>query len=177
MAIPVSLADAKVQLRLETDDVSRDVEVSGYIADAAGWVEKYTGHILVARDVTEQFRGFEAVNLRAWPVKPAAVVGVAYLDASGAPIEITGAVVDTTSRPARVRLGGGIFWPFRDALQLFTVTVRAGYEPADEVPRNFRRAMLVMISAYDSDREGGELLQTAEASARRLCRDYRLRRL
>jgi uncharacterized phiE125 gp8 family phage protein len=177
MAIPVTLADAKAHLRLEVEDLSRDAEVAGYIADATGWVEKYTGHILVARDVTEQFRGFAAVELRAWPIKPTALAGVAYLDAAGSPVAITGAVLETRQRPARVRPGVGTFWPFRDTRQLFTVTIRAGYEPTDDVPRNFRRAMLVLISAYDSDREGGELLQTAEATARRLCRDYKLRRL
>jgi hypothetical protein len=105
MTLPVSLADARSQLRLEEDDQSRDADLVGYIADAAAWVENYTGHILVARDVTEQFRGFEAVDLRAWPIKPAAVAGIAYLDASGSPIAVTGAVLDTSRRPASAPSG------------------------------------------------------------------------
>ena len=58
-----------------------------------------------------------------------------------------------------------------------TVTVRAGYESPDDVPRDLRRAMLVLIGAYDADREGGDILAKAEASARRLCDRHRLRRL
>jgi hypothetical protein len=37
--------------------------------------------------------------------------------------------------------------------------------------------MLVLITAYDDDREGGDVFQQAEATARRLCRDYRFRAL
>jgi hypothetical protein len=55
--------------------------------------------------------------------------------------------------------------------------MRAGYEAGDAVPGNFRRAMLMLISAYDSDREGGEVFQKAEASARRLCGRLRARSL
>ncbi|HEX8555773.1 MAG TPA: phage head-tail connector protein [Sphingomonas sp.] len=175
MAIPVTLEDAKAQLRVEIDDTERDGEITRFIEDAAGWVERYTGHILIARDVTEQFRGFGGVKLRAWPVKPTAVPAVAYLD-TGVPASIIGARLDVTRRPARV-LPPGHFYPFRDAQQLFTVTIRAGYEDGDVIPTNLRRAMLVLISGYDADREGGDAFQLAEATARKLCADYRARAL
>ena len=176
MAIPVSLEDARRQVKLEEDDTSQDTELQGFINDAAAWVERYTGHALVARDVTEQFRGFGAVQLRAWPIKPDAAVGVAYVDTDGVPAAILGARLDVSSRPVRVSPPQA-FWPFRDTRQLFTVTVRAGYEPGDAVPGNFRRAMLVLIGAYDADREGGDVLAKAEAAARSLCRSYKLHRL
>jgi hypothetical protein len=60
---------------------------------------------------------------------------------------------------------------------LSTVTIRVGYESADEVPRDLRRAMLLLIAAYDADREGGDVFAKAEDAARRLCRRYRLHRL
>ncbi len=55
MPIPVILADARRQLRLDADDMSMDAELTEFIVDAAAWVEKYTGHILAAHDVVEQF--------------------------------------------------------------------------------------------------------------------------
>jgi len=177
MATPVSILDARRQLRLTDDDASMDGHITGWIADAAAWVEQYTGHILEARDVTEQFSGFGAVRLRAWPVAPTAVPGVAYVTADGSPVAIIGARLDVSSRPARVLPPGGPFYPFRHAEQLFTVTVRAGYGPHDRVPGNVRRAMLVLIAAYDQDREGGDMFQAAEASAKSLCRDLRARGL
>jgi uncharacterized phiE125 gp8 family phage protein len=177
MAIPVTIEDARRQIRLADDDDSQDADLHQFIADAAAWVEDYTGHILVARDVTETFRGFGAVGLRAWPIAPDAVPGVAYVDATGAPVAIVGARIDATGRPVRVLPPAGPFYTFRDARQVFTVTIRAGYEDGDTVPGNFRRAMLILISAYDSDREGGEVFQKAEAAARRLCGSKRARQL
>lgn len=175
MAIPVSLSDAKAHLRV--DDDQRDAELGGFIRDAAAWVERYTGHILVARDVVEQFRGFRPVALRAWPIVATATAALAYVDLDGVPIAITGTRLDSSRRPARVSPGVGVFWPFYWANQLFTVTVRAGYEAGDVVPGNLRRAMLVLISAYDADREGGEVFAAAEKTARMLCADFRARSL
>jgi uncharacterized phiE125 gp8 family phage protein len=171
----VTLEDAKIQLR--SDGEEQDHEIHGFIADAVAWVENYTGHILTPRDVTEQFNGFGCVALRAWPVQRSAAVGVAYIGADGVPIAITGARLDASKRPARVLPPRGPFYPFRDTQQLFTVTVRAGWETSDQIPRDFRRAILILISAYDADREGGDIFQKAEAAARRLCGSYRMRRL
>jgi len=177
MAIPVTIEDARRQIRLEEDDESKDTDLRQFIDDAAAWIEVYTGHILEARDVTETFCGFGVVGLRAWPVKPNAVPGVAYVDSAGAPVAIVGARLDCSGRPVRVLPPSGPFYSFRDAQQVFTVTIRAGYEDAGSVPGNFRRAMLILISAFDSDREGGEVFQKAEAAARRLCGSKRARRL
>lgn len=176
MALPVTLEDARRQVKLEAEDHSRDDELQVFINDAAAWLENYTGQILVARSVTETFRGFGPVALRAWPIKPDAVPAVAYIDAGNTPIALVGARLDLTRRPARV-LPPSHFWPFRDGQQLFTVTIRAGYEDNETAPAIARRAMLVLIGAYDVDREGGEVLAKAEAAARRICGDLRSNRL
>jgi len=175
MALPVTLEEARIQIKAEPGD--QDGEIANFIMDAAGWVEKYTGHILVAREVTESFRGFGSVSLRAWPISPSATVGVAYVDTAGTPVAITGARLEVSARPARVVPPSGPFYPFQDPRQLFTVTIRAGYETPADVPRNMRRAMLLLISAYDEDREGGKVLADAEAAATRLCRGYKIHRV
>jgi uncharacterized phiE125 gp8 family phage protein len=177
MAVPVSLEEARRQIRLEADDESRDADLRTWIDDAAGWVEGYTGHLLTEREVTEQVAGFKPVELRAWPIAPTAVPGLAYLDASGTPIAITSTRLDVSRRPARVFPGTGLFWPFRNSAQPFTVTITAGYADPTDVPRDMKRAMLVLIAAYDADREGGDLLQTAIKTAERLCGRFRLRRV
>jgi len=156
-------------------DPSRDSEIFDFIEDAAAWVEEYTGHILVARDVVEHFDSFERIRLKAWPIKPDAVVGIGYSPGAGAATNLYGARIASSSRPAVVLPAVGTRWPV--GASGVTVLVRAGYEAADEVPANFRRAMLILISAYDSDREGGDVFAKAEASARRLCRWFRIRRL
>lgn len=175
MAIPVTLEDAKRQLRIELDDASQDDEILGFIADAAAWVEKYTGHVFAARDVTEVFRGFRPVMFRAWPITATAMPGVAYTNADGVAVAIPGARIDLSQGRARIVPGTGSFWPFIDSQQVFSVTIRAGYETNDVVPRNLRRAMLVLIAAYDDDREGGDTFSKAEAVARKLCTGFRPR--
>lgn len=173
MAIPVTLADARRQVRLEPDDTSMDVELADFIADAAAWVERYTGHILIARDVTEEVRTpGRTVVVRAWPIRAGATVA-ATADAT----PIVGLRLDLSSRPARILPAAGTLWPLSCAVRVLQITVRAGYEDDDVVPRNLRRAMLILISAYDSDREGGDIFEKAEAAARRLCRDFRMSRV
>lgn len=175
MPIPVSIEDARRQVQLDEGDTSQDADLNDFIADAAAWVERYTGHILVAREVTERFSSFDRLSLRAWPIKPDTVVGIGYTPATGAVTNLYGARLASSDRPAVVVPAAGARWPACGSA--VTVLVRAGYEDTDEVPRGMRRAMLVLISAYDSDREGGDIFAKAEASARRLCGDYRLHKL
>lgn len=177
MALPVSIEEARRQLRLESDDASRDDELQGWIADAAGWVEGYTGHLLTEREVVEHVAGFKPVELSAWPIAAAAAPALAYIAGDGSPVGITGARLDISRRPARVFNGRGPFWSFRDAAQPFTVTITAGYAAVDDVPRDMKRAMLILITAYDEDREGGDLFLKAVKAAERLCGRFRLRRL
>lgn len=175
MAIPLTMTQAKDQLQVGDMDPSRDAEIAGFIDDAAAWVEEYTGHILVARDVVERFDTFERLRLKAWPIKPDAVVGIGYSSGTGAPTNLYGARIASSARPAVVIPAAGTRWPV--GASGVTVLVRAGYERDDTVPGNIRRAMLVLISGYDADREGGDIFAKAEASARSLCSRLKVRRL
>lgn len=177
MALPVTLYEAKAQLQLGDEDYEHDAEVDGFLHDAVAWVEGATGHILEARDITEQFAGFDRMEVRAWPILPTATPVVTYAGPPVDPITVAGARVDISRRPARILPPAGLRWPFVASSTMVTVTVRAGYEDPGAVPRDLRRAILVLIGGYDADREGGDIFAKAEASARRLCDRHRLRRL
>ncbi|WP_159981912.1 MULTISPECIES: head-tail connector protein [unclassified Novosphingobium] len=172
MALPVTLEEAKRQLKVEDDETDQNDEIEDFIRDAAAWVEDYTGHILEAREVVEHFNGFSPVSIRAWPIADTSIPVVTYTPAGGVPAT-QNARTDLTERPAKVAPVVGAFWPFIDSRQAFTVTIRAGYEDPNEVPRGLCRAMLVMIAAYDADREGGKIFADAEAAAKRLCRRFK----
>ncbi|MBH9537522.1 head-tail connector protein [Novosphingopyxis sp. YJ-S2-01] len=164
MALPVTLEDAKKQLRVIGND--EDDTISGFIPDAAAWVEAYTGHLLEPREVVERFSGHD-LNLRYWPV---AETGISVA-VGGVPIE--GARLYQTVRPAAVLNPIGTAWPYLETGSVVEVTYTAGYASPDDVPRNMVRAMLILISAYDADREGGEIFQRAEATAKNLCRQFK----
>lgn len=170
MALPITLDEAKAQLRVDGND--QDSEIEDLIRDAAAWVEDYTGQILEPRDVIEHFSGFRPVTLRAWPIDPAATATVEYV-VEDEPATLVGAKLDASKRPARISPTVGAFWPFVDPRQTFTVAIRGGYENPDDVPRGICRAMLVMIAAFDADREGGETFVKAEKAAKSLCRRYK----
>lgn len=175
MAIPVTLEDARRQIRLEVDDTSRDADLVTYIYDAAAWVEDYTGHLLDRREVTQAAYGVATVFLRAWPVASGSTITAAYVDANGDLVPALGGRLDARKRPARFlppRTGTPFCGDFT-----YEVTVVAGYARPADVPPNIKRAMLVLIAAYDADREGGELLKAAIKTAEGLCQRLRLRRL
>lgn len=179
MAIPVSLKDAARHLRYEDGEElspGRQTEIEDFITDAATWVERYTGHILVEREIVEPFYGPAPARLRAWPIKQGATATIGYTDDDGSEVTLLPRPIDILSRPARFNPPRGVP-PFAGPARPYTVTVTAGYAEGDKVPGNFRRAMLVLIAAYDADREGGDLFKKAEATARSLCADYRLRRV
>lgn len=173
MVEPIGIEEARAQIRMD-GDASRDADLARYIRDAREWVETYTGQTLIAGDAVETFRvPGRAVTLRAWPIASAAALAIAVVDDDGTEVEVVGAL-DTARRPATIRSTSG--WSMTSADQQLRVTVRAGYEPGN-VPGNLRRAMLLLIAAYDADREGGELFAASEARARSLCRSFRRHRL
>lgn len=169
----ITLAEAKRQLRLEVDDTERDDEIAGFIADAEAWVERYTGHIIAPRNVSQQFDAIGQLRLRAWPIKPDAVPTVVYVADDGSDVTVAGARLSLGDRPWRALAAHNTNWPWSVGSEI-TVTVRAGYEDGDEIPGNLRRAMLVLIAAYDLDREGGDAFEKAEKTARALAGSERL---
>ena len=166
MALPVTLDMAKRQLRILSSD--SDPEIEDAIKDAAAWVEDYTGHLLEAREITERFASFERVRLAAWPIA-AEPVSVFH---SGVPI--SGARLASVTRPGTVLPALNTAWPRITTGDVVEVTYTAGYASADDVPRAFVRAMLVLVGGFFNDREGGEVFAAAEMTAKRLCRKRRV---
>ena len=49
------------------------------------------------------------------------------------------------------------------------VTMKAGYQQVDDIPRGMIRAMMFLIGGFYEDRETGGLAADVEAAARRAC--------
>jgi uncharacterized phiE125 gp8 family phage protein len=144
------LEDVKKHLSVEADDEDELIQQIVYAAIEV--IEDETGHRIGVRAVSEQFRGFEAIRLRAWPLL--SVTSIDYFDASGEPATLDASLVrlSAAKRPGRLVLKSGM-WPASSAAaDAVGVTVQAGYEP-DDVPHRLRQAALIMIADLYGQRE------------------------
>lgn len=153
---PITLADAKLHLRVF--DTSEDALIEAYIRAAREWVENYTGHILVQREVTDHFECFRGhMELSKRPV--ISVDEVAYTDADGAPGTYADPVVTLGRYPVRVypALNG---WFPRAGREGVTITYTAGYAAGEE-PQALLQAMFVLIAHFWANRStAGAIPQT-----------------
>lgn len=174
---PVTLEAARSHLRV--DSTTDDALIRDKIAAAREWVENYTGLVLTRRMVTERvsLSSFgRNTRLLAWPVATDQPASISYRDYLGIEQEIAGAVLRAATRPAMVFPAQGTSWPHvRSTSGDADITFTAGFATPDAIPRVLKEAMLVMLTAYYEDREGGDLFAKAEASARGLCRRYKRR--
>lgn len=167
MAEPIELAEAKAQCRVLHN--SEDAFFSGAIADARGWVERYTGLILTRRSVQEAMPAFNA-RISAWPIT--SIDAVSYVDVDGIAASLDGAayVGQIARRPATLLAAT---WPTIYAGSAVTITMTAGFESAAAIRAynpNLMRAMLLLIAGYYADRETGGLAGDVETAAKNLCR-------
>jgi uncharacterized phiE125 gp8 family phage protein len=169
---PVTLAQAKLNARVES--TREDGLIAGWIITGRRWVENYTGHILVARDVTEQFTGFSRLQLHAWPIATDAVPTVSYSDAAGSSVTVAAIGASLLRRPAWVVPAAGSRWPSIGYRTSVTVKIRAGYASPADVPAEFKSAILLIVKGLYDDRR---LTPEIEASARLLCNEARRRRV
>jgi len=169
MAEPVSLDTAKQHIGL-LDDTSRDDLIAGYIKAAREWVENYTGHILVQREVTDEHEGFGAFfDLMKRPFDPETVT-ITYTDADG----VAQTVSDVTVSGRRVRPAFNAWWPSTRPYTAVNVTYTAGYAEG-EVPQSLIQAMLLLVGHFWVNREAVSERQSNEVpfAVTALCDPYR----
>ncbi|ARR55336.1 hypothetical protein HY78_18760 [Rhizorhabdus wittichii DC-6] len=166
MAEPVSLELARAHLRAGDDE---DAIIESCIVSARGWVENYTGQVLVPRRVSEAIDRFTD-RLVTWPI--ASVYQVTYADADRARVTLPADVYDIAAvrRPALLTLKSGQSWPrVASGPGQIIVDVDAGYDTPADIPPGMVRAMLMLIGGYYADRETGGLASEVESAARLAC--------
>jgi hypothetical protein len=146
MSEPVSLELAKQHLRVL--DGGEDALIQGYITAARRWVENYTGHILVQREVTEHHPAFgRFFDLRWRPFDPE-TVEIGYTDADGAGQSVSG----LTASGSRVYPAFNTWWPATRLNTGITITYTAGYDPGEE-PEELLQAILLLVGHWYLNRE------------------------
>lgn len=155
---PVTLAEAKLHLRIEDAITADDTLVSALIVAARQWVEQYLHRSLV----TQTWR----LKLDAFPDTDTIVLGrpsllevssVTYVDADGdsQTMSTDDYSVDADHFPGRILLGFGKSWPStRVQPNAVTVTFTSGYGNAAAVPDAIKAALKLVIGDLYANREG-----------------------
>lgn len=153
---PVSLAEAKLHLRVDGD--AENTLVASLIAAARERVEAFTQRTLMRQTLDLVFDGFEDELVLGAPL--ASVASISYVDPDGVLQTLPGteyAVVAPTAEPAPpglVRPAAGKVWP-ATAVRRDAVTVRAvlGQAEASKVPASIRAAILLLVGDLFANRE------------------------
>lgn len=132
-AEPISLAEAKLHLRVEEDFEDDDTLISSLITAARKYTEDISSSIFLPqtwRLTLDAFpcRNYEEITLRKRPVSE--VVSIKYIDQEGVQQTLDPALyqVDNSGFLARIRPAYNQFWPYaRCQLNAVEVTFVAGY--------------------------------------------------
>lgn len=159
---PVTLAEAKAHLRVDTSD--DDTYIGSLVKAAREWVEAYLDRTLVHTQWVMRFDRFPPdstadIELPRPPVVSsgtATAVTVSYTleDGTTATYSTASFRVDRAATPGAVKTNYGQTWPpHRQDDNSISVTWWAGYGPAaSDVPATIRHAMLMLIGFWYENR-------------------------
>jgi uncharacterized phiE125 gp8 family phage protein len=155
---PLTLAEAKLHLRVDDDHTDDDALIAGLIASARERAENYTHRVFITQTWESRFNYFSG-----WMLLPHAplqsVSSVTYIDNNGTEQTVATSVyeVDTFSPLGGVYLGYSQTWPSpRVEPQAVRIRFVAGYgDYGSDTPQPIRQAMLLMISDMYENRETG----------------------
>lgn len=162
---PVSLAEAKLHLRVDSTD--EDALISSLITAARQHAEHVTRRAFITQTWEVQMDGWPDGDTIEVPLPPLqSVTSVSYYDAGGTEYTMpsTDYIVDTKSAPGRIVLAYGKSWPSTTLRPAAGVVVRfvGGYgSAASDVPAAIKAAMLLHIGALYEHREAVITGQTA----------------
>ena len=155
---PVTLAEAKAHLRLDTE--SDDAYVSALITAARERVEIFLRRALITQVfecTIDDFPAYDrAIDLPRPPLQ--SVEWIKYLDTAGVLQTLDPGIytVDASSNEiGRIALAWNRFWPFtRYTINAVTIRFTAGYgDAAGDVPQAIRQGILIEISNLYENRE------------------------
>jgi uncharacterized phiE125 gp8 family phage protein len=188
---PVSLAEAKAHLRVETND--EDLLIEAFVKAATEHVDGprgFLGRALVDQTWDYYLDTFPSDCTGDLPIKlplppVIEVTGVFYQDSAGVEQTFSAAsyTVDTYAEPARIVLTSSGSWPtVNEVANAVRVRFRAGYVDAsyspavDAVPFSIRAAILLHVGDLYNNRESvvvGQTVATLPWAAEQLLRPHR----
>jgi len=145
---PVSLAEAKAYLRVDTND--EDALISGLITAAREYCESFQNRAYITQTWELSFDDFPNMPLKLPRPPLVSVESVKVIDSTGAEttLDPSDYIVDTDSEPGRIAFAYGKCWPSVTLQPVNAVKIRytAGYDDAQKVPQSVKQAMLIYIA-------------------------------
>jgi uncharacterized phiE125 gp8 family phage protein len=170
---PVTLAEAKAHLRVDTAD--DDTYITGLVRAAREWVEQYLDRTLVHTQWVMRFDKFPpdgTLDIEL-PRPPMVASGTAtavaltftYENGDTATYSTASFRVDRASTPGAVKTNYGQTWPpHRQDDNAISVTWWAGYGPSgSDVPQGVKNAMLLYVHELYEKRGNAEPPEAAKA--------------
>mgnify|MGYP000865058529 CR=1 FL=1 len=155
-AEPLSLAEAKLHLRVDADITEDDSLITALIVTARQQAEHRTGRALVTQQWRLGLDQFPDDSLELPLPKLQSVQSVTYLDADGVRQTLAGAKYDvvTDELVGRLLPAFGKTWPdCRIRPGSVQVSYTCGYGAAADVPQSIKAWMLLAIAAWYENRE------------------------
>lgn len=152
---PVSLAEAKLHLRVESDFTDDDALISALVVSARQSAEHLTGRAIMPQTLELALDEFQdEISLPRPPI--ASITSVKYLDQDEA-LQTLGAdayLLDDHSEPSRIVPAYGTSWPATlDQSNAVLIRYVAGYADAAAVPQEIKSWMLLRIGMLYESRE------------------------
>ena len=152
---PITLAEAKLHLKIETAVTEDDALIGDIITVARRKVEKDTNRKLVPT-VFILYEDCFPDYFELWKLPVTAISSVQYIDSDGATQTVSSDtyVTDIVSEPARIALDDSNSWP-TPATRINSVLVNftGGYATAADAPEPLKQAMLLLIGQFYENRE------------------------
>jgi uncharacterized phiE125 gp8 family phage protein len=154
-AEPISLAEAKAHLRIDSSD--EDTLLSALILAARMFVEKTLGLALITQGWS-YFLDFwphrSCVTLPISPVQSVSALTVHDANGGSAGLAASDYAIDVLSQPARLVLKGASPSVVARELNAFEIAFTAGYgDEASDVPAPIRHALTLLVAHWFERRE------------------------
>lgn len=159
---PISLAEARLHLRIDDDNTADDALIQVLIQAAREQAEHETGRRLITqtREITlDAFpESGESIRLHADCVKAQSIESITYLNTSGAWLTFSSANygLDPHSLPGYIFRAAAANWPtdVADSANAVRIKVVCGYgNAASDVPQALRQWMLLQIGTMYEHRK------------------------
>lgn len=176
---PVSLAEARLHLRMDADNTVDDGLIQALITSAREMAEHETGRSLMAQTLELAFDEFPefAIKLARPPVM--SMVSITYIDTLGVSTVLSPLLysLDAINTPGYVMPAQGTSWPWAmDTANAVRVRYIAGYGDATAVPKSIKQWMLLNIGTMYEHRmtlDKGNVIELPTRYAGRMLDPYR----